>query len=99
MKATRTLPSNYRQHGALDLSRNKLAVLGMNVVGGGTFFLFGLIALELLLAVRKDAGKVLLETGDWLATRGTLAAIVAVIVLQVIMVILHEAIHGAFFWL
>jgi hypothetical protein len=99
MQACKILPPHYREYRVLDLSQNKLAVLGLNVAGIVGFGLFGWLALLLLRATRPDAGVIAWETGARLQGLGSLLSAVTVIVIQAVMVILHEAAHGAFFWL
>jgi hypothetical protein len=98
MQARKTLPPHYRERRMLDLSQNKLAALGLNVAGIGGFVLFGWLALLLLRTVRTDAGVIAWEAGARLQGLGPVVAVVIVIAIQIVMVILHEAIHGAFFW-
>ncbi len=98
MQACKTLPLDYQTYKTLDLSQNKLVTLGLNLVGLGGFGLFGWLALRLLGTVRPDAVAIAWETGAKLHTIGILAAVVTVIVVQIVMVVLHEAAHGAFFW-
>lgn len=98
MQACKTLPSDYRAYKTLDLSQNKLATLGLNLVGLTGFGLFGWLALLLLRVIRPDAVEIAWEAGAKLQTIGILPAVVTVIVIQIVMVILHEAAHGAFFW-
>jgi hypothetical protein len=93
MKATKTLPPYYRKSGALDLTRSGLAFLGANALGLVLAVLFGGLGL-LLLVSRPDAGDIL-----HIVATPALALVVAPVALIVAGLLLHEAIHGAFFWL
>ena len=99
MQALKTLPPHYEPHGTLDLSKNWLAVLGMNVVGVAFLCLFGWLAALFLPAVRTDVAWITLETIATLEAIGNLATIAALLALYALMIILHELAHGIFFWL
>jgi hypothetical protein len=98
MKACKTLPPNYRTYKTLDLSQNRLAALGLNIVGLVGFGFFGWLALLLLRVLRPDAVAIAWETGVKLQAIGALLAVVTVVGIQTAMVVLHEAAHGVFFW-
>ncbi len=98
MQACKTLPPNYQTYKTLDLSQNKLATLGLNIIGLGGFGLFGWLALLLLRASRPDAVEIAWKVGVKLEIIGALQAVAVVIGIQIVMVVLHEAAHGAFFW-
>ncbi len=97
-QALKTLPPHYELHGTLDLSKNKLVAIGLNIVAAGFFPLFGWMALLFLSTVRPDTGSIIFEVGSRLEAVGTWGAIAVLIVLQIVMIILHELAHGLFFW-
>jgi hypothetical protein len=98
MEPSKTLPSHYVLKGTLDINNNLPVMLLLNLVG-----------LVLLLA----SGWLVLRAAFWLrpAEAGPafslhiqngidgLKLILAVLLITVGMLILHEAIHGLFFWL
>jgi hypothetical protein len=97
MEALRTLPSHYKLHLTLDLAKNRRVTTGLNLVAAGFFFLFGGLAVLLSSAVRADTLMAILRALVWLQAAGVLAIIVVLVGLQSLMVVLHEAVHGAFF--
>jgi hypothetical protein len=99
MEALRALPSHYKLHLTLDLAKNRRVATGLNVVAAGFFFLFGWLAVLLSSAVRTDTLVAILRALVGLQAAGVLAIIVVLVGLQFLMVVLHEAVHGAFFWI
>ena len=99
MKALRTLPPHYRHHQTLDLAKNRRIATGLNVVAAAFFFLFGGLVVLFCSAVRADTILAILRALVWLRGAGILAIIVVLVGLQFLMVVLHEAVHGAFFWI
>ena len=98
MQALKTLPPGYEHHGTLDLSKNKVVVIGVNIIAAGVFFLFGWMAVLFSSMVRIDTALAMLTTFVRLEAAGVLVVVVVLLVLQVIMVVLHEFVHGIFFW-
>jgi hypothetical protein len=99
MKALRTLPPHYKPLLTLDLAKNRRFSTGLNVVAAGVFFLFGGLAVLLSSALRPDTVIAILRDLVWLQAAGVLAIIAVLVGLQFLMVVLHEAVHGAFFWI
>ncbi len=99
MQALKELPPGYDLHATLDLAENKLAAIGVNVLGVGFLFLFGWLALSFSSAVRADIEYATLTAFAWLQAVGSLAAVLIVAAIELVMVLLHEAVHGAFFWI
>jgi hypothetical protein len=98
MKPAQTLPEGYILKGTLDLSRNTRALLGLNLVGVVLFFLFAWLFTALAVQIRPDASAVfsVVEiSGIWSFIR----LILIIVLLQVLMIVLHEGIHGLFFWI
>lgn len=95
IQPVKTLPPDYHLHGTLDLSKNKVALIGLNIAALIPLVLFGWLALWLLPVLRPtDASQVLRFVG----VVGTLQLLAILLGLYVLMIILHEAIHGLFFW-
>ncbi len=98
MKPTTTLPEDYRLSGTLDLSKNQKAVLLLNLVGLGLFIVFGWLLLRAAIALRPDMAGALFS----LSVNNALQFVVWLAVLlasTAVMVLLHEGVHGLFFWL
>jgi hypothetical protein len=88
-QAVKTLPQNYEPRGTLDASKNKTVVVGLNAAAVVLFFLFGWFALRILTVVHPDLESGELRNFNW----------VTVVLLLLIPIILHELVHGFFFWL
>jgi hypothetical protein len=95
VQPTQTLPIGYQSSGIFDLKSRKI-LIGLNVVGIllVLFFLwfFGLIASLL----RTDLGSGSFEFSGIAESFGVLGGLLASIAL---VLVLHEAVHGAFFWI
>jgi hypothetical protein len=92
MEATKSLPENYRPYKTLDLSTNKTAMIFLNIAGAGLFFLFGWIFLRLAIVLHPSgfSGNIF---------PGTLAVILEILAAYVVVITIHELVHGMFFWL
>lgn len=90
MNATRTLPPAYTQSATLDLSSDRRAVIALNVAAVALLVVFGALTLGFILTTRGGAGVGF--TGNGVMVTLTLLA------LYVVMILLHEAIHGFCFW-
>jgi hypothetical protein len=98
MKPTKTLPGNYHSIGTFDLRNNTTALLQLNLLGFALFAVSaGLFTVALFWLRPEDTrqGLVLGISG----VGGLLQALGVVIVVTVVMILLHEAVHGVFFWL
>jgi hypothetical protein len=98
MKPTLELPDNYSAVGTLDLSKDRLALILMNVLAVGLLVGFGYLFLVIMIRLRPiDApGTINFSiTGPG----EILLFLVYVAVLYAAVIILHEAVHGIFFWL
>lgn len=93
-KATRTLPADYREHGSISLTKNKKLMLLLNIVGIPWLALcigFFLILVNLLRPV--PAGGFSIPLG-----LTAIFLIVGVVVTTILVVTLHELVHGLFYW-
>jgi hypothetical protein len=97
LKPTQTLPATYHSAGSFDLRNNTSALLQLNLWG---FVLFAISAGAFTLALfalrpeETSQGLVLGFSG----LDGVLQIILGVLAITVVMVVLHEAVHGVFFW-
>lgn len=98
MKPTRILPDGYRLLGSLDLSKNIRALIIMNIIGTLLFFLFGWLFFGFVSKVRPGIAVIapVIEIGSWVDLISILATL---LLAQGIMIVLHEGVHGFFFWL
>lgn len=95
MQPQKQLPPHYAVAGALDLSRNRWALIGLTMGSIAAFFLFGWLALALLAALRPDLGSLGFQVG----AGNLLPFLLGFVALLAMTVIAHEAIHGLCFWL
>lgn len=95
MQPQKQLPPYYQTAGVLDLSRNRSALIGLTIGAMAAFFLFGWLALTLLATLRPDLGSVSFQVG----AGNLLPFLLGFIALIALTVVVHEAIHGLFFWL
>ena len=98
MKPTKTLPENYHPIGTFDLSTNLRALLWLNMLGLGLFILSGFLFVQTLYWLRPNDGAQGLAS-DLAGLPGVLQVVVEFLVLYAGMILLHEALHGLFFWL
>lgn len=95
MQATTQLPEHYRQGGAIDLGKDKRAVIWLNVAGAILLVVFGVLFLYLTALLRDDISAISFQFS---LVTGLQAALIA-LALIVLQIVLHELIHGAVFWL
>jgi hypothetical protein len=97
MNPVQSLPDGYTLKQSLDLSANTRALFGLNLVGVVLFFLFGWLFSSLAIRIRPDAASIfpVIEIGGLLSI---LWLVLAILALQVVMVVLHEGLHGVFFY-
>jgi len=97
MKSTKTLPENYHAIGSIDLSLNRRALIWLNVLGLGLFVVTGSAFVQVLYWLRpNEAGSGL--TLDLSSAGSILELVAAFLALYAGMILLHEAVHGSFFW-
>jgi len=90
-KATQTLPEGYVLTHELNLAKNKKLAVVLNLIASALFLpiLIGIIALGL--GMRPDV----YQSDGEITLLGTVLAAVSVIGI----IVLHELVHGVFFWL
>ncbi len=98
MQPTKTLPSGFELRSTLDLSKNKLALVLMNVLGLVSLFVFGWLFLKAATWLRPDASWEPLTSLQIVSLLDVLKIILVMAAETVAVVILHEAAHGIFFW-
>ncbi len=93
------LPTGYAFKTSLDLSRNKLALVGVNVLGLVLLFVFGYLLLLAMMALRPQSSLAGTITSGVSGAGEVVFYVIGVIVVMAAVIILHEAVHGLFFWL
>lgn len=99
MQATSQLPASYSQRGVIDVSKDRRLLLILNIAGLFVMILSGWLFLRALAWLRPQGpmeGGVLSGT---IFLSDALILIAAILALTAFYVVLHEAIHGIFFWL
>jgi hypothetical protein len=96
-KPTRDLPSNYTLAGTIDLSKDGRMMIILNGIGVALFLGSAWLLLLLAAAIRPKFGETNFRISGSL---NSLAPLLAWIIgLTVLMLIVHEGIHGLFFWI
>jgi hypothetical protein len=98
MQASRTLPDGYRKIGTLDIKNNKRLQLLLNLAGVVGLLISGWLFLMILARLRPNDidGVFRFE----IRSLGEMVLLIGIVlVLQVVVILLHEAVHGVFFWL
>lgn len=98
MQPTQSLPEHYQQVGTFDISKNKRLLFLFNAVGMVGLVISSKLFMAILSWLRPEAVEQAFELEmDSLAQ--LLLLVGAVLVLVLVNTVLHEAIHGFFFWL
>ena len=92
MQPTKTLPDHYNLDVTLDLTKNMRVLLGLNVAGLVLFLFFGAVFWRLFIGARPDFS---LQPFRF----GALEGLLVVVVVSILVVIVHELVHGLFFWI
>ncbi len=101
-KPSQSLPANYLSKGTLDISKDQKAALVLSAAGIVLFIIFGVLFAYLMWRIRpQDAGQLTnINVNIGLESLFRLLLfIVAALVINMLVVVLHEAVHGLFFWL
>jgi hypothetical protein len=98
LSATQTLPENFHSIGTFDLKNNGPALLQLNVLGFVLFAISAAFFWYLLQLIRPHDAEKGLAIG-FTNLNGVVSVLLAVIGMTIVMLILHEAAHGLFFWL
>lgn len=106
MQATTVLPANYRQQAALDLSKNRIAVVGAIVAGIVLLLTVGWLLVQFANLLRPTALEgirlrdLLTIAPDGAISGGTIPAqlIVDTVIALALVMLIHELVHGMFYW-
>ena len=93
MNPTKELPEDYQLLYSLNLSKNILALIALNAAALPVFFIAGWVFVRLGILLRPAYW----QNGDILALGG--GELAGVLIAIIVMLLLHEAVHGIFFWI
>ncbi len=89
---TKTLPASFQLRQSIDLSRSPKLVIWLNIAALAFFILFGYAYLRFL-AWLRPAVNLSFQSANWLI------GLLALLVVYIGVILLHELIHGLFFWI
>jgi hypothetical protein len=96
MRATQTLPSNYKEIGVIDITKKRtlllISLLGLVLMGGFCVLFYWLLFLMRPIQFNSDAMNHLF------GSKNIFVETVGLLVVIALMLILHEALHGVCFW-
>jgi hypothetical protein len=93
MQPTQNLPDGYAPYFSIDLSKNFLWIIILNVVSLGLFLIFALFFFQITVLMRPEFRITTTISSN------TLLMILAIFVTYALVIVLHELVHGLFFWL
>lgn len=97
MRPIKVLPENYSKSGVINLATNRVVLKLINLISLGMLFLYGWLFVQAIYWLRPgDAVHGLRVDIDGLFS--IIGAIFYVLLIYVFMIVLHEAVHGLFFW-
>ena len=102
MEAVKTLPSSYERRATLDFAKNKAALIAVNVVGLLLMGLFIWLAVVFFGRVHQEADVIWALWSVAGGATGLGSRVIVVVVALVAMLgvgVLHELVHGFFFWI
>jgi hypothetical protein len=94
-RATMALPDTYAPSGVLDLSKDRAVMIGVNVAAAVALLPAGVLVLGFVAAFRPEAASGSIQVGGF----GALLVLVVLAAVIALVVVTHEAVHGAGFWL
>ena len=97
MVATRALPEEYRSAGTIDIKQNTALMIGLNIAGLVVLVLAG--GLFFSAAMRLYPGEARRFQWEISSLSSMLIILGAIIGLSALNIVIHEAVHGIFFWL
>ncbi|HLF01799.1 MAG TPA: DUF3267 domain-containing protein [Anaerolineales bacterium] len=94
-KPSNRLPAGFRLNGSFSLTpANFKMLIGLNVLGAVLFFLFGWLFLEFTLRQRPEVADAFVL----LAYQSSTVLLIGNLLGMAVMLVLHELVHGFFFW-
>jgi len=98
MKPTQSLPNSYRSIGTFDVRNNSQTMIRLNILGFVLFAVSAWFFAVVLNVLRPEEAKNGLAV-SFSDLGGMVQSVLAVILATGAMIVLHEAVHGIFFWL
>jgi hypothetical protein len=98
MHATQTLPDNYRASNTLDISKSPGLLLGLNLAGLVILVISGWLFIQAIFWLRPDDALSQIRFVSIRSISDFAFLILSILGLTAINLIIHEAIHGVFFW-
>ncbi len=98
MKPVKTLPEAYHPIGSFDLAKDFRLLVWMNVLGLGIYILSGLLFIQILHWLRPAQAGPALAAG-LAGLQNILQTLVGLVILYAAVILLHEGLHGIFFWI
>lgn len=96
MRATEILPESHREFGSLDLARNTRVALVLNLVALPLFLVFGWSFMKVAQLLRPD----IVSRFHYLnLSLSPIASFLLFVGIILGMMVIHEVVHGLFFWL
>lgn len=83
----------------MDISKNEVILLLLNLVGLGVMVVFGYLFFSAIFWLRPEEGARGLEALHISTIAGWFALTAAIILLTAFHIVLHEVVHGVFFWI
>ncbi len=100
MQTTQNLPECYREAGSLDLTKNQRLLVGLNIAGLVVLSIAGWIFFRAILWLRSyDVLSNLFRLLTMPTAVNTAVLILAILALTMLYIVVHEAIHGMFFYI
>jgi hypothetical protein len=108
LKQITQLPDHYVERGSVDLAKDLKLLVKLQVAAFLAALLTGWLFLNLTYILRPDSAELLslrsllgFETGDGVSFRFSISILILVslLIATVLMIVLHEAVHGLAFWL
>ena len=98
MPATRTLPNHYHTIGSLDVSQDQRLLFILNLVGLFVMVIAGWLFFRYAAWLRPaDLARALQPLQDR-SLIGVVSLVAAILALFIFHIVVHEAVHGLFFW-
>jgi len=97
MKPVPTLPAGYVAAGTLDLAKNRRALLWISLLGLVLMVIFGALFIFLLAVIRPEAIHSI-EFSHLFGLKSPQLELLCLLAVLSVMLVVHEGIHGLFFW-
>lgn len=94
MSVAQDLPPGYILHRKIDLTKDRRLLIGLNVSGLILLFPFGWLFTRIAATVRPSDYS---QSGSFF-TYPTIIYVLVIVIVISIFIILHEIVHGVFFW-